>query len=102
MNGSWKLPEFHWSVIFEPSPDSVVETQKIAISAAESVTILEMMKAIDTLTCRYEVRYDEPLYVIEYNCDGQCHSFKKTYKGSGIDMKPVDNLVRFLEKKKRR
>lgn len=56
MNGSWNLPEFHWSVIFEPSPDSGVETQKIAITKADFDTILGMVKVIDTLTCRYKVK----------------------------------------------
>ena len=103
MNGSWKLPEFHWSVIFEPSPDSGVETQKIAITKADFDTILGMVKMIDTLTCRYKVKEAEHItYFIEYNIEGRCHSSKKTFNILGTDMKTVYNLIRFLEKKKRR
>ena len=103
MNGSWKLPEFHWSVIFEPSPDSGVETQKIAITKADFDTILGMVKMIDTLTCRYKVKdAEDNTYFIEYNIEGRCHSSKKIFNLLGTDMKPVYNLVSFLEKKKRK
>ena len=104
MNGSWNLPGFHWwSAIFESSPDSGVETQKIAITKADFDTILGMVKMIDTLTCRYEVKESEHItYFIEYNIEGRCHSSKEIFNLLGTDMKPVYNLVSFLEKKKRR
>lgn len=58
---------------------------------------------IDTLTCRYKVKEAEHItYFIEYNIEGRCHSSKKIFNLLGTDMKPVYNLVRFLEKKKRR